>query len=342
MCRYAASVASRERLSEIDFIKAAAIVAVVFTHAGPAPWQPTYAPLDLALRYSWTSFQVPAFLLVAGFLYQRPGALPWREAVQRLRRILIPYAIASCVAYWMGFWNPASLREALHQLVTVQTLGIYYFIRMLALCVAASWPLSRLAPGALARTLAVIAFAVAASGIYGKIMWLGYVVPPYTGISVLEITDFVLYPLTYFLIGWVAASFRARLSAQSERFEAYLLAAGLTGIVCWIAAAPTYETLIPFVGVARALYSLAVVGVLAITTRRWRVPAVILFLSEASLGIYLYHVLFEASLAPRVAAWSPLLRISTCVVVDLAGGAAVCLLARRLLGARLARTLVGA
>ena len=340
--RRADPVAPRERLSEIDFIKAAAIVAVVFTHAGPAPWQPTYTTLDLALRYSWNSFQVPAFLLVAGFLYQRPGALAWREVARRLRRILIPYLIASGICLGMGFWNPASVREALVQLVTAQTNGIYYFIRMLALCVAVFWPLSRLTPGALAGTLAVIACAAAALGIYGRIMWFGYVVPPYTGINLLQISNSVLYPLTYFGIGWVTAAFSTSLRARSERLEPYGLAAGLAGIACWIAAAPAYETLIPFAGVARALYSLSVVGVLAITTRRWRVPAAILFLSEASLGIYLYHILFEASLAPRVAAWPPLLRISTCVAVDLAGGAAVCLLARRLLGARLARTLVGA
>ena len=154
--------------------------------------------------------------------------------------------------------------------------------------------------------------------------------------------DSVLYPLTYFLIGWVTAAFSARLRARSERFEPHLLAAGVAGIACWIAAAPTYETLVPFTGAARALYSLSVVGVLAITTRRFRAPAVISFLSDASLGIYLYHILFEAGLAPHTAAWPPLLRISTSVAVDLAGAAAVCLLARRLLGARLARTLVGA
>ncbi len=288
------------------------------------------------------SFQVPAFLMIAGFLYQRPGALPWREVERRLRRSLIPYAIASGVAYGIGFWNPANVQEALSQLAAWQTVGIYPFIRMLALCVVAACPLSRLSLRASGHALAAFAVAATALGIWGRILGLGFAIPPYTGVSVNLLTDAVLYPLTYFLIGWLTAAFLSRLASRAARFEPQLLALGLAVIACWFAAAPAFETLAHFADVARALYSVAVVGVLAITTQRLRVPRVILFLSEASLGIYLYHIFFELIFAPHAAAWPPLLRILASASIDLAGAAAVCLLARRVLGGRLARALIGA
>lgn len=128
------------RLAAIDVIKAAAIVAVVFQHSGVSFLDPRYGVWDRALRSTWGAFHVPAFLLVAGFLYARAEPIGLPEIRRRLGRVLVPYLILSPIAWWIT--QPG--HGLLFALATGSASGIYYFIFVLVGCIAFSWLLSRL------------------------------------------------------------------------------------------------------------------------------------------------------------------------------------------------------
>jgi peptidoglycan/LPS O-acetylase OafA/YrhL len=94
-------------------------------------------------------------------------------------------------------------------------------------------------------------------------------------------------------------------------------------------------------GVLRSLYTLAVVACVVLATRGWTAPGWVRFLSETSLGLYLYHQMFQVGLQPLVAGWTAPLRIAAVALGGLSAAAALCLAGRRLLGGR-ARLLLGA
>jgi fucose 4-O-acetylase-like acetyltransferase len=330
-----------ERLASIDYVKAAAITAVVWTHAGPAPWHAGYAPLDWQLRFGWTAFQVPAFLVVAGFLYHQPRAVPLSALGPRLRRIAFPYLIACAVAQLGGFTTARSWRAATLQVLTFSSIGIYYFIGVLALCIALVWPVSRIDRGRLCVLPPALFVVASACEAYGRHLYLLPLVGGFTGVNLVQLCSLVLYPIVYFLCGWLAAQFRAQLRPIFEKGKLVVLFVGVAGIAVWIAAKLGDEAPLRFEGAARVVYTLCVIGVLIVATRRAPVPSAIRFLSDASLGIYLYHIMFQFTLQPYLVKWAPAIRIPFAVAFDLAGGVGVCLLARRLLGAR-ARALFGA
>ncbi|MEE3328514.1 MAG: acyltransferase family protein, partial [Myxococcota bacterium] len=128
----------------VDYVKAIAIVAVIITHAGLRGSDPNISAFEKVLRQSWVGFQVPAFFLVAGFLYHKSQKLPWSEIGRRLIRIIIPYLVASSVALLIGFGRPLSADKILFDLATGNVVGIYYFVFVLCLCIPFSWLYSRL------------------------------------------------------------------------------------------------------------------------------------------------------------------------------------------------------
>ena len=73
--------AAKHHLGSVDYIKAIAIVAVVLTHAGLRVGNPALTPFEKIIRQSWVGFQVPAFFLIAGFLYYRARAVFWQWRV---------------------------------------------------------------------------------------------------------------------------------------------------------------------------------------------------------------------------------------------------------------------
>lgn len=147
-----------DRLAPIDYIKAAAIVAVVATHAGANPWLADATAFDRIIRGSLVMFHVPSFLLIAGFLYGAQPVLSTADLGRRLQRILVPYLVASLVVIALGSAKPANLGDAVLMLATGSALGTYYFVFVLAASVMAMYVLTRLSPRlpryALAATLA--------------------------------------------------------------------------------------------------------------------------------------------------------------------------------------------
>jgi hypothetical protein len=146
--------------------------------------------------------------------------------------------------------------------------------------------------------------------------------------------------LGYFLSGWLAALWHHRLVAFHARHPVALLVACSIGAVIGAFGNPTILQLgreWP-----RVLYSFSVIGLTAQLFHRRAPGAVVGFLSEATLGLYLYHCILLLLAAPWTAAWPLGPRILAQATIGLFGATLLLLAARRLLGPVRARTLVGA
>ena len=318
------------RYAAIDFVKAAAIVAVVFTHAR-GDFFPSARSWDFWLCASWTSFQVPAFLFASGFLHARREPVPFAVVRERWLRVLVPYLAASGLAYLVGVASATSAGDLAFQLATASPLGVYYYVLLFVAIAPLAWPLSRARPGAAWALVAACALAgplVSASGLAGSWFW-----------SLRNPLDH--FSLGFFLCGWLTRLGVDGLEPAWSRRRGALgvaLAAGLALGPIGAADLLPAALAVP----ARVAYTLAVVGGLAAATRGCVPGRCVAFLSEASLAIYLHHRIFQRLLEPHLAGWSEPARTLGVVAAGLGGATALALLGRRALGAERARRWLGA
>jgi len=170
------------RILAIDHIKALAIVAVAFTHAGLPPWDPNITSYDRVLSGFWVQFHVPAFLLLSGFLYYRSTEIGFQSVRTRLARLLIPYLIASSMVQIAGFSDARDVRDLLFQLATGSSLGIYYYIFLLVTFIPTLWFLSRMSRRAASIALACVLAATLCSEIYIQLLVRGADLPKAGGL----------------------------------------------------------------------------------------------------------------------------------------------------------------
>ena len=323
------------RFAAIDAVKAAGIVTIVLIHALRPPWDPGLSPLERWLG-QLTRFGVPGFLLASGFLYA--GARPdSATTLRRLRRVLLPYLVASLLAQGWRAWQglPSEGGGLLADLLFASSFGPYYYVFVIAGLVLAT-PLFGLLPrGALyAATAALVAgqWWVDAAGrdpldfywhLRNPLMWWGY-----------------------FLVGWLARLQVAALAAFVAPRRAALgalAAAAVAGLTLAAAGEPALPRLLARTASWLDVY--AILALIALAASAWRSPPPWLrILSDATYTLYLYHLFFVLTLQPLFPA--PPLRADALAIGvpwlgGLAGGLAVALLGRRLLGER-ARDWLGA
>lgn len=343
-----ASAPARPRLPAIDFLKALAIVAVVFTHAGRFDWGGPHYDWDFFLSMLWTPFHVPTFLFFSGFLYARSEPVALDTVRARLTRVLLPYLVASLAALALGTTGArcgggnalsACVGDVAFDLVTASSQGVDYYIWLLVICISLIGPLSRMPrPGVwvflgfcLAYTVAVdVDSSLRLAMRYGHdfVFW--------------SLRDpFDNFQLPAFLMGWLAAlnlPALLRLHERHPRAVVLALLAMVTLGLCMTA------NLVPPLshGIKRALYTTGVIGLVSLAVRARTPGRTVMFLSEASLGLYLFHRIFQVRVAPWTDTWPDPLRILGQVGFGLGGAALVLLAARRLLGHARARRWLGA
>jgi surface polysaccharide O-acyltransferase-like enzyme len=323
------------REAAIDAIKAAGIVTIVLIHALRAPWDPGISPLERWLG-QLTRFGVPGFLLASGWLYAGARA-DVATTLRRLRRILLPYLVASLLAQLWRVWHgqPSEGGGVLQDLLFASSFGPYYYVLVIAGLVALTPFLASL-PNSLVYAL---------TGFFVANQWW----VDAAGRDPLDFYWHVRSPLMwwgYFLVGWAARLNAPALAAlTAPRRGALCAAAGAAVAVLMLATAA--ESALGWLGARTAgwLGVYAILALIAIAASYWESPpAWLRSLSDATYTIYLYHLFFVLALQ----AWLPApplradaLAIGVPWLGGLAGGLAVALLGRRLLGAR-ARDWLGA
>ena len=153
-----------------------------------------------------------------------------------------------------------------------------------------------------------------------------------------------LFFLGYFLTGWLFAhhldSFRNFFLSIKNWIWLPLLAAAagyvtFNALAMWADSSPGRHFAFYRIG-----YTLSITGLIVIFTHRLRVPGLVRFLSEASLTIYLYHLLFQSEFLKFTFEWSPIPRVLAMLIVGLVGASLVAGLGRFLLR-RHSRLLLG-
>lgn len=326
----AASPDGPPRYAAVDYLKALAIVAVSFQHAGPFLFSAAATPTDVFVRGGLTAFHVPTFLIVSGFLYNRGAPQGLAQVGRRLRRFLVPYLFASAVALAFHFSPWHTLADAIRHLLLGSAIGIYYYLFLLTLFTLSIWPLSRL-PRA-----AVLALLV---GFCAYVLLATYALPPSRPQSLTWAVRDPRHFAGYFLCGWIAAAWLPELERAGARLRGAIAVLACAGVALWLAVILGVDLLDR--AIARAVYTLGVVALVVLATRARAVPRLVRFMSEATLTLYLYHAMFEVTLLPHVMGLAPLVRIPLVALAGMALASALLLLSRRLVGAH-TRWLLGA
>ena len=320
------------RYAAIDHLKTMAIVSVCITHAMPNVLQGMTPTSAERIATVMLSFHVPALLFAAGFL-AAAGRRNAGPVGAQLKRILVPYLVASIVAIVLLRWRVVTLHQVAFWLATGSAIGIYYFIPVLVCCLATLPIIARLGAFALGGVLIVLA-------IYASLAWHD---PSWrlTQGFFWHIRDVLMqFHLGYFLLGVLGARLAPRLRRLRDRAAPLCVAAALLAIAAyaWLVAG---ENLAMWAPLARAGYLLGVVGLIATMVPRGVAPGPVRFLSEATLTIYLYHHMLYPALLPQLrAALPPGLAAVAAAACGVALGAAVAWTGRRLLGTR-SRVLIG-
>jgi fucose 4-O-acetylase-like acetyltransferase len=329
------AVRTDQRNATVDWLKALAIVAVVFTHSGLALNDPRYTAVETRLRFLWTPFHVPTFLVLAGYLYYRDRSINLRETGRRFVRLLVPYLLASAVAVAIGVaWVP---RGILFALLTGSTMGIYYFVFALTCCILTLPLLSRLPSWAVWFVLVLLSAYFVATLTHPWYSW--------SKRSALWSARDPLgaFYLGYFALGWLGAAHREGLQSLTARQPWLLVCFAALAICSWFVYAANVSPLAALGSrpAFRVLYTLGVIALVARLARGRRAPPPVVFLSEVTLAVFLYHRFFQITLAPQIGGFSSVARVLTMAIVGLGGSAALAWTARRV-SPRLARTGLGA
>jgi surface polysaccharide O-acyltransferase-like enzyme len=295
------------RFAEIDALKSIGIVTVVFIHCIRAPFDPTIPALEIWLGHL-TRFGVPAFLAASGFLYAAGTVDLKRATLRRLRRIGVPYLIASAVAqlWWAVQGVPTETGSWVADLFLGGSMGPYYYVFIIAGLVLVTPLFVRLPPSAMAAITFVLVAAQwyvdAASGMLLPFFW--------------HLRNPLLW-WGYFALGWmVRLHYDAILAWIEPRRRGLSLALG-AGVVI-LSGASGLEGPRLIVRTAAWLDVYAICGLIfAATCGRDRVPAAMRSLSDMTYPIYLLHMFFvlvasdlfpprprHATLLPIVVPWA--------------------------------------
>jgi surface polysaccharide O-acyltransferase-like enzyme len=272
------------RRVEVDALKAAGILTIVFIHSIRSPWDAGVSTLEVWLGHV-TRFGVPAFLFASGYLYTTRRPVPAATTLARLRRILLPYLVASLAAQaWSRARGvPTETGSPALDLLLGASFGPFYYVFVITLLVLATPLLARLGT----RIVAVLAlvFVAAQWCVDAATLWL------------LPLFWHLRSPLLwwgYFLLGWLAGQHKARLEAWIAPRRGVLVAALLTAVLA-LAALSGLEGHAPRLLVRTAAWlAVYAIGALlfAATLGRARSGAILRGLSDATYTIYLFHLFF--------------------------------------------------
>ncbi|HWP66551.1 MAG TPA: acyltransferase [Candidatus Limnocylindria bacterium] len=316
--------APRPRSPAIDYLKAAAIVTVVWIHAFADPWN-LEALQPFVILVNWA---VPAFFFASGYLRHHAAPVSGATLGRWLVRLLVPYVIATVLAVLYR-------RHVLHQntlslafnLATGAGWPIYYFVPVLAGAYVLAAALSR-APRA-ALPLFVLIAPVVPLGVDPF--------PRHLGLFWIFRSPFMWWG--YVLLGWLAADAAPRLARvpAGRRHAAAAVAAALflaIAAVCWL---PGSWRGLVWPPIVAANYAFLVAAFLFV----YDAPArpLVRRLADASYPIYLYHFFFTSAVRTDLLRLGELAEPAA-FAAGLVGSLGVVVLGRRLLGAR-ARLVLG-
>jgi fucose 4-O-acetylase-like acetyltransferase len=320
------------RRFEVDLAKAVGIVAVVLIHSVRPFFSPAASRGELWLTSS-LQFAVPAFMAASGLLYATAERVPSAVTRGRLRRLLVPYLLASVAAQAFRVAFDGSLLVAgtvLRDLLLASSFGPFYYVLHAVLFVLAAPVLARLRP----RTLTATSAAAIAC------QWFSWV---FVSLPLFWMARNPLHWLGFFLAGWWLRCNEERvLPWLARRRVSTCLSAAAGGVAVlaiqtlatsrWLAGAMSWPSV-----------ACVLLLILAVAGQRETTQRTVRFLSDSTYTIYLFHLFFVypvQRLVPAAPGVFDPLAIGAAWLAGLLGPLALAALGRALLGGR-SRTLLG-
>ncbi len=322
----------------VDWLKALAIIAVVFVHTGLPLGQ--QAPLaDHVLRGRWVAFHVPTFLFVSGFLYQRASPIDLDVVARRTGRILVPYLIASLIAFATGYADSSGLKAIICDLLSGAAFGVYYYVFVICALLPLIWLFSRM-------PAAWVALFVVGPIVY----FMAFFFEPALRIqtSWFWVIRNPIYLVHYFAAGWLCHAYLQQVTEFGQQHQRALI--GVFAAMIWgylffggapEALPPEASERISYNMLVRTAYTFSVIALVALVIGKQAAPAPIRLLSRTSFTVYLYQPFFmEMLLALKPYQLPPVARIFLLAGLALSAGVALALAGRLLLRQR-SRILLG-
>ena len=330
----------------IDVIKTFAIIAVVSTHSVLGSNRAMHTAWDDLVGRGWVAFHVPSFLAISGFLYFSDRAIPGSTVLERLGRILVPYTVASFVAYAVGAM-PENDPGVWLRFLTGNVQGHYYYVVLIASYIPLIWIFSRIPRS----TVALLALALA---LYPLI---AYYEPSFRfAESFMTRMRNPLYTAIYFVAGWALRAYLPEVRTLGLRLgprRFWWLVSGFgSACILFYFVGPMQGTRWQVQLANRMVYTAGVVAVVSgVYGTIWNIGKLgvfvergtrgwIFFVSKSTYTIYLYHFLFIYPALQITLQWPPLARILAVFGLAFAGGCLVSAIGSRLMGPR-SRWLLG-
>jgi surface polysaccharide O-acyltransferase-like enzyme len=324
---------SATRRFEVDLLKAVGIVGVVLIHcirpSSAADVSVVEAQIGMITR-----FAVPGFLAASGYLYALSRPASGAVTRRRLRRILLPYLVASAAAqlFWIGFeGRVVEPRALVEQIVLGSSFGPYYYVLIAALCALLAPLLSPLGARALA-------FVTAASLVAQGLCWAFQPLPMFWALR----NPF--YWLGFFVAGWWLGTQQPAATRWLASRRLAICAASGAGFVATRIIGPGVTALAAAKTLLLVSVWCALFGILALGVGRSGEHRIIRPLSDATFTIYLFHLFFVLPLQrllPAAAGVFDPVAILVPWLAGLLGPLALAAASRALLGPR-SRTILGA
>jgi fucose 4-O-acetylase-like acetyltransferase len=321
------------RRFDVDLAKAVGIVAVVWIHCMRAFFDPGASTEELWLG-DLLQFAVPGFFAASGVLTASAGPIEASLTRARLRRLLIPYLLASIAAQLYGMivdQRELSAPQLLRDLVLASSFGPYYYVLQAFLFTLVAPAFARLPPpaGAAVTAAALLAQAVFwavpdafSLGLRNPLLWLGF-----------------------FLSGWLLKRHETWVVAALTGRRLAVVLVAVTGAAALslhrpLGAPEALSGLLQWLFVGCVLAALVALG----TGRETRSP-LLRFLADSTYTVYLFHLFFVFSLqrvlpAPAPGVFEPLALVPL-RLAGLVGPLVLAAASRAVLGAARSRALVG-
>lgn len=293
------------RESWVDWLKALSIVVVVWIHSrtllrGDSTW--------LALFDRASLVAVPSFFFVAGYTLRRSrGSLQ-----RRLRRILLPYLLASAVVV---AWTQPPLERLPMIVLSGYALGIYYFVPMLMVTLSIVALVARASLRS-RRVLLALLVVLGVGGLIQQDPLAQWVYPRGQGMYWITRNPFRW-------IGFVAAGYAVgdlvRRPGRRIGLALIALLAALTFVMLPIAGNLRIGT-IPFALSTAAMIYSAIAVVALVAGSDAVVPRGVQWLSDNTYPIYLWHlpVMLAATASLGTSATALCVAIGAGIVIPLA------------------------
>jgi peptidoglycan/LPS O-acetylase OafA/YrhL len=275
----------KQRFPEIDALKCACILAVVYIHSISTSFEPKN-PLGIFFA-DFTRFAVPGLFFAAGFLFDKKEGATGAIIKKKLLRLLPPYLFCSLCFQFLNVPGLNVRLENLHasllirNLIFCDTLGIYYYIFVLLYLFAFALVFRKM-PDKWVLALWGLSALLLLAFVKGQI---GFAMS-----SMFLIIRHPCFHLFGFLSGWVFSLYYKPVGSLLRQYPKQLICGGLFLIVAILGYTRMNGNFSSFPVLTQVFIYTWIAVLVTAGMKAAKLQGAVQFISNCSYGIYLLHL----------------------------------------------------